>query len=46
MRGVRNYGHRLAGEEMQLTSDIATEPQRWTAMNRRLEALEGSIAPR
>jgi hypothetical protein len=37
---------RLATEEMQLTGDIATEQQRWIAINQRLDELERTLAKR
>jgi hypothetical protein len=37
---------RLAAEEMQLTADIATEQQRWVAINQRLDELERTLAKR
>jgi len=37
---------RLTAEEMQLTGDIATEQQRWVAINQRLDELERSLAKR
>jgi len=37
---------RLATEEIQLTGDIATEQQRWTAINQRLDELERALAKR
>jgi hypothetical protein len=37
---------RLAAEEMQLTGDIATEQQRWIAINQRLDELERALAKR
>jgi hypothetical protein len=37
---------RLAAEEMQLTGDIATEQQRWIAINQRLDELERTLAKR
>jgi len=37
---------RLAAEEMQLTADIASEQQRWIAINQRLDELERTLAKR
>jgi len=37
---------RLTAEEMQLTADIATEQQRWVAINQRLDELERALAKR
>jgi chromosome segregation ATPase len=37
---------RLAAEEMQLTGDIASEQQRWIAINQRLDELERTLAKR
>jgi hypothetical protein len=37
---------RLAAEELQLTSDIAGEQQRWVAINQRLDELERALAKR
>jgi len=37
---------RLTAEEMQLTGDIATEQQRWIAINQRLDDLERTLAKR
>ncbi len=37
---------RLSAEEMALTADIATEQQRWTAINQRLDDLERTLAKR
>jgi len=37
---------RLTAEEMQLTGDIATEQQRWVAINQRLDELERALAKR
>jgi hypothetical protein len=37
---------RLAAEEMQLTGDIASEQQRWVAINQRLDELERALAKR
>ena len=37
---------RLAAEEMQLTADIASEQQRWLAINQRLDELERALAKR
>ena len=37
---------RLAAEELQLTADIATEQQRWIAINQRLDELERTLAKR
>jgi len=37
---------RLSAEELQLTADIATEQQRWTAINQRLDELERTLAKR
>jgi len=37
---------RLSAEEMQLTADIATEQQRWVAINQRLDELERALAKR
>jgi hypothetical protein len=37
---------RLAGEEIQLTADIAGEQQRWIAINQRLDELERTLAKR
>jgi hypothetical protein len=37
---------RLAAEEMQLTGDIASEQQRWIAINQRLDELERALAKR
>jgi hypothetical protein len=33
-------------QELQLTADIATEQQRWVAIDRRIEDLEGTLAKR
>jgi chromosome segregation ATPase len=37
---------RLSAEELQLTADIATEQQRWVAINQRLDELERMLAKR
>jgi chromosome segregation ATPase len=37
---------RLSAEEMELTADIATEQQRWVAINQRLDDLERTLAKR
>ena len=37
---------RLAAEELQLTADIATEQQRWVAIDQRLDDLERTLAKR
>jgi chromosome segregation ATPase len=37
---------RLTAEELQLTADIATEQQRWVAINQRLDELERTLAKR
>jgi hypothetical protein len=37
---------RLSAEELQLTADIATEQQRWVAINQRLDELERSLSKR
>jgi chromosome segregation ATPase len=37
---------RLTAEELQLSADIATEQQRWVAINQRLDELERSLAKR
>ena len=37
---------RLAAEEMQLTGDIASEQQRWVAINQRLDELERALSKR
>jgi len=37
---------RLSAEEMQLTADIASEQQRWVAINQRLDELERTLAKR
>jgi hypothetical protein len=37
---------RLNAEELQLTSDIAVEQQRWTAISQRLDDLERALAKR
>ena len=37
---------RLTAEETQLTADIATEQQRWVAINQRLDELERALAKR
>jgi hypothetical protein len=37
---------RLSAEEVQLTADIATEQQRWVAINQRLDDLERTLAKR
>jgi len=43
---ARTNVDRLAAEELQLTADIATEQQRWTAINQRLDELERTLAKR
>jgi|SRR5215471_11516279 len=37
---------RLVAEELQLSSDVAVEQQRWTAINQRLEELERALSKR
>jgi hypothetical protein len=37
---------RLTAEELQLTADIATEQQRWIAINQRLDELERTLSKR
>jgi hypothetical protein len=44
--GAKANVERLAAEEMQLTGDIATEQQRWVAINQRLDELERTLAKR
>jgi hypothetical protein len=37
---------RLTAEELQLTADVATEQQRWVAINQRLDELERTLGKR
>lgn len=44
--GAKGNVDRLTAEEAQLTGDIATEQQRWVAINQRLDELERTLAKR